>query len=108
MRLRCAWCARFIKGSTPLTCWRVRVPEPNRQRADSEWNFWARYLCPACAPSIGTLWKRSASEDQVVDYRPEGLPPSDPRWDEPMQDSPLLVTAPTLMFGADPHERVRL
>ena len=108
MRLRCGWCKRFVKASTPLTCWRVEVPEPNRQRADSQWNYWARYLCPACAPNTSTLWERTCTLNDVMTHRPEGLPPSDPDWREPLPDSPLLATAPALMFGVDPHERVRL
>lgn len=105
---RCAWCKRFVSRSWPLTCWRVRVPEPNRQRVHDPWNYWARLLCGQCAPLTETLWRKHATLGEVVDRRPEGLPNTHPQWLAPMMDSPLNVTAPYLMMGTDPHERSRL
>lgn len=108
MRKRCAWCRQFVKADTPLTCWRVRVPHPNQQRVTDQWNYWARYLCRRCATGIDTLWRTHATEEDVAWLRPEGLPPTDPRWQPPRVNSPLGQTAPYLMIGEDPHERVRL
>lgn len=105
---RCGWCKQFIKSATPLTAWRVRVPRPNRQRSEDRWNYWARYLCPRCVGGIETLWRKHTTEDEVVRLRPEGLPPTDPRWQPPYPDSPLGQTAPYLMLGTDKNERVRL
>lgn len=105
---RCAWCKRFVARSTPLTCWRVRVPAQNRQRADDHWNYWARLLCRACAPLTETLWRKNTTERVMIAKRPEGLPFGHPYWLMPLPDSPLMEVAPYLMVGTDPHERSRL
>lgn len=107
-RPTCAWCRRFVAKTVPLTSWRVRVPHPNQQRRDDQWNYWARLLCPGCQTGVETLWRKNATLGQVIDKRPEGLPPDHPQWLPPHEDSPLLHIAPELMLGTDHHESVRL
>jgi hypothetical protein len=97
-----------VPKTTTLTSWRVRVPFPNQQRLDDQWNYWARLLCRHCEGGVQTLWRKDASLGQVIDRRPEGLPVDHPQWLPPREDSPLLHTAPGLFDGTDPHERVRL
>jgi len=64
---RCAWCARFVKADTEITCWRVHGIAPeSRQVASSDWNYWCRTLCPDCAECTrGGRWERATFAEYI-------------------------------------------